>query len=146
MRFTSTVELGGKAATGIPVPEQVLESLGAGRRPPLTVTVGGHTWRTTVGSTGGRPMLPLSAENRAAAGVGAGDEVSVEVALDTAPRTVEVPAALAEALAAEPVAQQRFDALSPSGRRRHALAVEGARTDATRTRRVASVLAELLGS
>jgi hypothetical protein len=144
MRFSSTVELGGKTATGLEVPAEVVEALGAGKRPPVRVTVGGHTYRSTIASMGGRFLLPLSAERRAAAGVAAGDRVEVAVELDTEPRTVEVPADLAAALDAEPAARSRFDALPYSHRLRHVLAVEGAKAEATRARRVAAAVAALL--
>jgi len=145
MRFSTTVELGGKTATGLEVPAEVVTALGAGRKPAVHVTVNGHTYRSTVATMGGRFLLPLSAGNRAAAGVAAGDAVEVDVELDTEPRSVEVPADLASALAADPAARERFEALSYSHQRRHVLAVEGAKTDATRGRRVAGVLAALIG-
>jgi bifunctional DNA-binding transcriptional regulator/antitoxin component of YhaV-PrlF toxin-antitoxin module len=144
MRFSTTVELHGKTATGMVVPPEVVEALGGGRKPAVTVTLGGHTYRTTVGSTGGRFLIPVSAENRTAAGLAAGDPVEVDVELDTAPRVVEVPADLAAALDAEPAARRRFDALSTSAQRRHVLAVEGAKAEATRQRRVSSAVATLL--
>ena len=143
MRFSTTVELHGKTATGMPVPPEVLEALGAGRKPAVTVTVGGHSYRSTVGTMGGQSLIPISAEHRAAAGVSAGDAVEVDVELDEAPRVVEVPADLAAALDAEPAARARFDALSYSNQRRHVLAVEGAKAEATRQRRVASAVATL---
>ena len=143
MRFSTTVELHGRTATGMVVPPEVLEALGAGRKPAVTVTVGQHTYRTTVGTMGGQSLLPLSAENRTAAGVAAGDQVEVDVELDTAPRVVEVPADLAAALAAEPAARRRFDALSYSHQRQHVLAVEGAKAEATRQRRIATAVARL---
>ena len=145
MDFTTTVELGGKTATGMEVPPEVVTSLGAGKKPAVQVTVNGHTYRSTIATMGGRFLLPLSAENRTAAGIAAGDAVDVDVALDTAPRTVQVPADLAAALDADPAARARFDALSYSHQRRHVLAVEGAKAEATRARRVAGVLAELNG-
>jgi hypothetical protein len=144
MRFTTTVELGGKTATGMEVPADVVTALGAGRRPAVHVTVGVHTYRSTIATMGGRFLLPLSAENRTAAGVAAGDQVEVDVELDDAPRVVEVPADLAVALDTDPEARRRFDALSYSHQRRHVLAVEGAKAEATRDRRVAGVLAALL--
>ncbi|MBY3554283.1 YdeI/OmpD-associated family protein [Modestobacter lapidis] len=143
MRFSTTVELGGKTATGMAVPADVVTSLGAGRKPAVRVTVNGHTYRSSIATMGGRFLIPLSAEHRTAAGVAAGDTVEVDVELDTEPRSVEVPADLAEALRADPEARRRFDALSYSLQRRHVLAVEGARTDATRQRRVAGVVAAL---
>ena len=143
MRFSTTVELGGKTATGMAVPAEVVQALGSGKRPAVRVTVGGHTYRSTIASMGGRFLLPLSAENRAAAGVAAGDAVEVEVEVDDTPRVVEVPADLSAALDAEPAARRRFDALSYSHQLRHVLAVEGAMAAATRQRRVAAAVATL---
>ncbi len=73
MRFRTEVELGGKTATGMEVPEEVVESLGSHKRPAVKVTINGHTYRSTIARMGGRYLLPLSAENREAAGVAAGD-------------------------------------------------------------------------
>lgn len=117
VHFRARVELEGKTATGIEVPDEVLARLGPGKRPAVAVTVGGHTYRSTVGSMRGRAMLPLSAENRSAAGVAAGDEVEVEVVLDLAPRTVEVPEDLAALLSADSAAQATFDTLPPGQRK-----------------------------
>ncbi|QFY13199.1 DUF1905 domain-containing protein [Nonomuraea phyllanthi] len=143
MRFRTTVELNGKTATGFEVPAEVVEQLGSGKRPSVTVTVGSHTYRSTVASMGGRFMLPLSAENRELAGVAAGDEVEVELALDTAPREAEVPADLAEALEAAPEAKTFFESLSYSRKRRYLLQIEGAKKPETRRRRVADTVAKL---
>ena len=79
MRFRTTVELGGRTATGLPVPAEVVDALGSGKRPAVRVTIGPHTYRSTVAPRGGVFLIPLSAENRAAAGVAAGDEVEVSV-------------------------------------------------------------------
>ena len=143
MRFRTTIELGGKTATGLRVPAEVVAELGAGKRPPVRVTIGGHTYRSTVAAYGDVFMLPLSAENRAAAGVAAGDEVDVDVALDAAPREVEVPPDFAEALAAAPDAHRFFDGLSYSQRRWFVLGIEGAKTDETRRRRIEKAVARL---
>ena len=140
MRFRTTVELGGKTATGLEVPAEVVDALGAGRKPPVTVTIGGHTYRSTVAVMGGRYLLPLSAENRTAAGVAAGEDVDVEVALDTEPREVAVPEDLAAALESDAAAREAFERLSYSHRRRHVMAIEDAKTPATRQRRVAKAL------
>ncbi|GAB3465699.1 YdeI/OmpD-associated family protein [Actinophytocola sediminis] len=136
MRFRTTVELAGKTATGVAVPAEVVTALGAGKKPKVRVTIGEHTYRSTVAVMGGRFMLPLSADNRARAAVAAGDEVDVEVALDTEERTVEVPADFAAALAAEPAARAFFDGLSYSNQRWHVLNIDGARTAETRQRRI----------
>lgn len=143
MRFSSVVRLGGKTATGILVPGEVVESLGRGKRPPVRATINGHTYRTTVASMGGEFMLPLSAENREGAGVAAGDEVDVDVNLDTEPREVSVPIDLAEALDRDPDARRIFDGLSYSRKQRLVLPVEGAKTAETRKRRIDKALDEL---
>lgn len=143
MRFLATIRLEGKTATGIEVPPDVVEALGQGKRPPVLVTIGSHTYRSTVAPYRERIMLPLSAENRAAAGVAAGDEVEVTVELDTEPRVVEVPADLAVALDADAPARARFDASSYSQQRAHVLAVEGAKAAETRRRRIAKVIEKL---
>jgi hypothetical protein len=136
VRFRTTIQQGGKTATGIQVPAEVVEALGAGRRPAVTVTINGYTYRSTVAVLGGAYMVGVSAEHRAGAGVAGGDEVEVDIDLDTAPREVDVPADLAAALAAEPEARRTFDGLSYSNRSWHVLQVEGAKTDETRQRRI----------
>jgi antitoxin component of MazEF toxin-antitoxin module len=137
MRFRTTIVQSGKNTTGIQVPGEVMEALGAGKRPAVTVTVNGYRYRSTVASMGGVAMVSLSAEHRAGAGVAGGDEVEVDLELDTAPREVEVPADLAAALDAEPAARSAFDGLSYSNRSWHVLQVTGAKTDETRRRRIA---------
>jgi hypothetical protein len=143
MQFRATIRLDGKTTTGIEVPADVLSALGSGKRPPVVVTIGPHTYRTTVGSMGGRSLIPVSAAVREKAGVAAGDEVTVMVEPDTEPRTITVPADLAAALAGDPVAQRAFDALSYSGKSRHVTAIEAAKTPETRQRRVAQALSAL---
>src|SRR5690242_1887024 len=132
MRFRAVLELGGKTATGIAVPAEVVERLGAGRRPAVAVTLGSHTYRTTIASMGGRFLVPVSAAVREAAGVAAGDELDVGIELDTAPRTVDPPGELAAALAADPLAQAGWDASSFSHQREHADAIAAAKKAETR--------------
>ncbi|WP_448626165.1 YdeI/OmpD-associated family protein [Geodermatophilus sp. URMC 64] len=143
MRFRTTVELGGRTATGMRVPPEVVEALGAGKKPPVRVTIGGHTYRSTVATRGGVYLLPISAENRAGAGVAAGDEVEVDVELDDAPREVTVPPDLADALAGDAAARAAFEALPYSHRQRHVLAIDGAKAPETRARRIDKALAML---
>lgn len=143
MRFRTEVVLGGKTATGLEVPAEVVEALASGRRPAVVVTINGFSYRSTVAVMGGASMIPVSAENRAGAGVAAGDEVDVDLELDTAPRVVEVPPDMAAALDAVPTARAAFDALSYSNRRQHTLSVDGAKTEATRQRRIEKVVTTL---
>ncbi|TDV43155.1 YdeI/OmpD-associated family protein [Actinophytocola oryzae] len=146
MRFRAKVELGGKSATGIEVPAEVVAALESGNRPKVTVTIGGHTYRSTVATRDGRFMLPLSAQNRERAKVSAGDEVEVTVEPDNAVREVDVPADLGAALDADPAARAFFDRLSYSAKRWHVLNVEGARTPGTRARRIEKSVAMLRAS
>lgn len=143
MRFHSIVQLGGKTATGIPVPEDVVASLGSSKRPSVRVTINDYTYRSTVASLGGQFMLPISAENRTGAGVVAGDEVDVDIELDTEPREVRVPPDLAEALDRDADAKRCFDGLSYSQKQRHVLPIEQAKTTETRQRRIAKALSML---
>jgi Bacteriocin-protection, YdeI or OmpD-Associated/Domain of unknown function (DUF1905) len=136
MEFRATIQLNGKTATGIPVPAEVVSALGKGKRPPVTVTIGGHTYRSTVAAYGEVFMLPLSAENRGAAGVAAGDEVIVDIELDTEPRTVSVPPDLAAALQRDAKAKRFFETLSYSQQRWHVTSIEGAKAAETRERRI----------
>jgi hypothetical protein len=136
VKFHSTVELGGKTATGIEVPEDVIEALGAGLRPAVTVSVGSHTYRTTVAPMAGKFYIPLSRENREAAGVEAEDDVDVEIDLDTEPRVMEAPDDLAQALSLDDSAREFFDALSYSHRRAYVDWITSAKKPETRERRI----------
>jgi hypothetical protein len=142
MRFRTTVALEGRTATGLHVPPEVYAALGPRKRIPVTVTIGGHSYRSTVTPYNGAVLIPLSADNRAAAGVAAGDEVDVDVEVDDAPREVDVPDDLQAALTAAG-AHERFAALSYSAQNGHVLQVVGAKTDATRERRIAKVVGAL---
>jgi hypothetical protein len=143
MQFKGLIELAGKTATGIEVPALVLDALGGGRRPAVSATINGHMFRTSIGSVGGRSMLPVSADVRTQAGVSAGDYVRVTIAKDDAPRTVEVPSDLASELNRQPAVRQAFDKLSYSAQRRYVESVGSAKTDETRRRRVKKVIDEL---
>lgn len=139
MRFRAELRLNGKTATGIPVPDEVVASLGS-RRPAVRVTINGHSYRSTVSSMRGEFLLPVSAENRQAAGISAGDEVDVELRPDTEPREVEVPADLASALAEDTEARGFFESLSYSHKRAYTLWIDDAKKPETRQRRVTQAL------
>lgn len=143
MRFRTTLQLHGKSATGIEVPAAIVAGLGSSRKPAVRVTINGHTYRSTIASFGGVSMLPVSAEQRAAAGVRAGDDVEVAVELDQEPREVAVPPDLMEALNRDVVAREHFEALSYSHKRQHVLAIDAAKTAETRQRRVAKTVSVL---
>jgi hypothetical protein len=143
MEFTTELEATGGNTTGFVVPTEVVEALGAGRRPKVVVTVNEHTWRTSIASMGGRYLLGASAAVRAEAGISAGQTLTVSVEVDTAPRTVEVPDDLAAALATSPEAAAAWDALTYSQQRQHAEAVLAAKKPETRERRVSTIIERL---
>jgi hypothetical protein len=143
MRFRTTLLQAGKAATGIRVPDEVVEALGAGKRPPVRVTINGYTYRNTIAVMGGEYMVGVSAEHRAGAGVAGGDEIDVDIELDTAPREVSVPPDFAAALDADPAARETFDALSNSNKGWHVSSIEGAKTEETRQRRIEKSISAL---
>ncbi len=136
MRFRATLEQSGKTATGIRVPDAVVEALGSGKRPAVRVTINGYTYRNTVAVMGGMFLVGVSAEHRAGAGIAGGDVVDVDMELDTAPREVTVPVDFAAALDAEPTARATFEGLSYSNKSWHVLQVNGAKSDETRQRRI----------
>ena len=141
MRFESRVELGGKTATGIPIPDEVIEGLGESNRPSVTITVNGYTYRTTAVRMGGRFLVPLSAENREAAGVQAGDEIVVDIENDTAPREVVLPDDLEAAM--DDAARTAYDGLSYTHRKEWVRWVEEAKKPETRATRIEKTVAGL---
>ncbi|MGX1808259.1 YdeI/OmpD-associated family protein [Nocardia sp. NPDC055321] len=144
MKFRSQVEPP-EPMRGLEVPPEVVTALGDGARPPVTITINGHSWRSRIALMRGRHLIGLSKANRAAAGIEIGDEVEVEVELDTEPREVVEPADFAQALDADPEARAAYDALSHSRKREHVLAIEGAKKPETRQRRIEKAIASLRG-
>lgn len=143
MKFTGELVSNGGNAAGFVVPEDVVEGLGAGRRPKVVVTVAGHTWRSSIASMGGQMLLGMSVANREAAGVAAGQVLEVEVVVDDAPREVEVPVALAAALSADPEARAFWETLSYSNQRAFAEPVADTKNEETRARRVVKAMTAL---
>jgi bacteriocin resistance YdeI/OmpD-like protein/uncharacterized protein DUF1905 len=143
MRFRTTILSAGKTAAGIEVPPEVVEALGSGRKPPVKVTINGYTYRSSVATVSGAFMIGVSNDVRRAAGVAAGEEVDVELELDTEPRVVQVPGDLAEALDADTAARAAFDRLTYSNKRRIVMLVDDAKTPETRQRRIDKSIADL---
>ncbi len=141
MQFRSTVVLGGRTATGIQVPDDVVEALGAGKRPPVVVTVNGYTYRTTVAPMGGDFWIPLAAEHREAAGVRAEQEVDVRIEPDLAPREVAIPEDLDAEL--DDAARAFFTGLAPSHRKEWVRWVEEAKKPETRAARITKTVESL---
>lgn len=138
---TTIVQTGNN--TGVHVPETMLEKLNGGKKPLVKVTLNGYTYRSAVGKMGDRFMISLSAENRRNANVKGGDTLDVTVALDTEPRTVDVPTELQVALESNKTAQAAFEKLSPSRKKAIVLSVSDAKTEGTRTRRIEKAISDL---
>jgi bacteriocin resistance YdeI/OmpD-like protein/uncharacterized protein DUF1905 len=140
VRLTATLVPRGPAAAVVLDGEQVAVVGEGAKRFPVVATVNGYTWRTTVTRMGGEFLLGLNRAVREEAGVEAGDTVEVKLELDTAPREVDVPEALADALAEDSGARAAFDRLAYTHRKEYARWIDEAKRDETRTRRVAQAL------
>ncbi len=138
--FKTQLQPRGPAAAVILDDAQVAAVGEGAKRFPVVATVNGYTWRTTVVRMGGEFLLGLSKEVRQGAGAEAGDEVDVTVELDTAPREVEVPEALAAALAADPEAKVSFDRMAFTHRKEYARWIADAKQEQTRQRRLGQAL------
>jgi hypothetical protein len=140
LTWKTTLEPRGPAAAVILEDDQAA-AVGEGRKAfPVRATINGYTWAGRVSRMGGESLLGLRREVRTAAGVEAGDEVTVTVALDEAPREVEVPPALADALAADAYAKAAFDGLAFTHRKEFARWIDEAKKEQTRSRRVEQAL------
>ena len=142
MKFRALVEPP-EPMRGLEIPPEVVEALGGGKRPPVTITINGHSWKSRVAIMRGRYLLGLSNANRQAAGAVIGEEVEVELEIDAEPRVIVEPEDLARALDADPAARAAFDRLSYSRRRELVLTVDGAKKAETRQRRIEKALASL---
>ena len=131
MKFRADVEPT-EPMRGLEVPEEVVEALGGGKRPPVTITINGHSWKSRIAILRGRYLIGLSNANRQAAGVATGDEVEVELAIDVEPRVVVEPTDFAHAMDADPLARAAYDRLSYSHKREHVRAIESAKKPETR--------------
>jgi hypothetical protein len=143
VRFRTVVQQNGKTALGFEVPPDAVGALGAGKRPPVTVTINGYTYRNTVAVMGGAYMIGVSSEHRGPAGIKGGETVDVELALDTSTREVAVPPELQAALDADAPARATFEKLSYSNKSWRALQVTGTNNPETRARRIEKSIAAL---
>ena len=143
MKFTTTLLLHGKTATGFEVPTEIDEALGAGKKPPVRVTINGYTYRSSVAVMGGKFQCGVAAEHRAPAGVKAGDTVEIDLQLDTEKREVQIPDDVAKALKANAVAKVAFEKLSYSHKRAHVEPIAAAKAPETRQRRIDKMITTL---
>jgi hypothetical protein len=139
MKFRAKVIPSGNA-TGVEVPERVIDAFESGKRPKVVITINGHTWRSRVASMGGRFIVGISAANRAASRIAEGDVVEVDLKLDTEARVVPEPPDLAKALNDDPEARAAFDRLPYGLKRKQVTAIEEAKASEVRQRRIAKLL------
>ena len=144
MKFKARIVSSGNA-TAVEVPDAVMKSLGAEVRPPVSVSINGHTWRSRVAVMRGLKLIGSRAANREAAGIAEGDMVDVTVELDDAPRTVELPADLATALKHGLGAMAAFERLPFGLRQKHVREIEASSTAQVRERRIGKLVATLMG-
>jgi Bacteriocin-protection, YdeI or OmpD-Associated/Domain of unknown function (DUF1905) len=142
MKFRTHVEPP-EPMRGLEVPQELVEALGEGKRPAVTITINGHSWRSRVAIMRGRYLLGLSNSNRQAAGVVTGDEVEVEVEFDPEPRAVAEPADFARALDADPLARAAYNRLPYGLKLQRVRAIESAKKPETRRRRIEKAIATL---
>lgn len=130
-------------ATAVEVPQDGIESFGAGARPPVAITINGHSWRSRIAVMHGKSLVGISAANRRESGIAEGDLVGVLIELDDAPRTVPEPADLSDALKKNKAARAAFDGLPFGLKRKHVAAIEAAKSPDTRQRRIAKLVSDL---
>ena len=142
MKFRARVE-SPEPMRGLEVPQEVVEALGGGKRPTVTITINGHSWRSRIAIMRGRYLIGLSNANRQAAAIVTGDETEVDVQYDPEPRVVAEPADLAGALDADPLARAAYNRLPHGLKLQHVRAVETAKKPETRLRRIDKAIAAL---
>lgn len=138
---TKIVQTGNK--TGIEVSEKILDKLGGGKKPLVVVTLNGYSYRSAVGKMGGKFMISLSAEHRKNANVKGGETLEISIVLDTAPRIVELPAALQKAFDKNKIAKANFEKLAPSKKKAIVVSINDARTEETKIKRIDKAIEQL---
>jgi len=140
--FSTIAKPNPRALLLIEVPEKVVKKLDAGKRVPVRVALNGVKYRSTIAVYGGRYYLPARKAICEAANLVPGGRARVSLEVDAAPRTLEVPADLARALAAAKV-RSDFDALSFSHRKEFVDWVTSAKRAETRALRIPKVIAQV---
>lgn len=127
----------------IRVPAAVLTALGPEKRMPVRITINGHTYRGRIAVYGGQSYLGVRREMRDAAGIAAGDELTVGLEYDAELRAVDLPQAIQAALEADPRAASGFDSLSYTHKKEFVHWVTEAKRAETQRRRLQQGLAML---
>ncbi|HEY9404561.1 MAG TPA: YdeI/OmpD-associated family protein [Pyrinomonadaceae bacterium] len=130
-------------ATVITIPFDVPATFGTRARVPVSGTINGFPYRSSIVPMGGKFILVVNRELRAGANAKSGDTVSVTLERDDEPRIITPPADLARALRANRTAQAAWDKLSYTHQKEHARAVEEAKRPETRVRRIEKAVEQL---
>jgi hypothetical protein len=141
-----TSDPGGGGGTFISIPGHVAAKLGLRGMPKIQAVIAGAPYRGSLRPMGdGTYGLGVLKSIQAGAGVGAGDRITVLLELDTAPRTVEVPADLAAVLAGDKKAAAAWDKLSFTNKKEVAASLDSAKKPETRERRLNAAVSNLRG-
>lgn len=144
LKFSTILLEAGKTATGIKIPDDIIEKLGGGKKPLVKITINNFTYRSAVAVMGGAYMVGVNAVNRDAAKVKGGDKIDVAIELDTEERTVETPADFSKALNKNSAAKKMFGTLSNSKKKTLVIPIANAKTDETRNRNIEKAINILL--
>ena len=142
MKFITTIFQKGNNL-GIEVPESIIEKLGAGKKPPVIVTINYYTYKNTVAVMQGKYLIPLNSEHRKFVNVNGGDQLEIDIELDKLPRNIEIPIELASRFKGESDAKTFFETLAPSNKKKIIVLIETAKTDETRNKRLDKIISDL---
>ncbi|MBM7416011.1 MULTISPECIES: YdeI/OmpD-associated family protein [Nocardiaceae] len=140
MKVRADLVATGGATAGFRIPDETVDALGGGKRPKVTVTVSGFTYRSSITRMGDEYWLGMSQDRRRDAGIEPGREYDLDIDLDDAVRAVDVPPDLADALAADAGAAAAWKAWSYTKQNQAALGLTGAKKPETRSARLAKIL------
>jgi antitoxin component of MazEF toxin-antitoxin module len=129
-------------ATRITIPLDVEKVFGA-KRVPVKLSINGADYRSTIFRMGGKYVVAIPKRFRQAAGVESGEMITVELERDTEVRVIIPPEDFAKALAENSRAKRAWEKLSYTHRREYVMAIEEAKKEETRARRIAKALEQI---
>ena len=130
----------GSSVAALKPPFDVVDVFQRKGRVPVKGTINGFPFRSSLMNMGDGHMMVVNAELRAGAKCKAGDSVSVVMELDEDERKVELPAYLKKLIAADPKAEEAWDKLAFTHQKEHVRAIEDAKREDTRQKRIAAMM------
>ena len=143
LKFATILLAAGKTATGIKIPDHIIEELGGGKKPLVKVSINGFTYRSAVAVMGGACMVGVNADNRAGANIKAGDKIEVTIEMDTEPRTVEIPKELQLVLNKNAAMKKKFETFSTTRKKSLTVPIFDAKTEETKQKRIIKAIEAL---